>query len=39
MAGTVTDHPVERYNRDARVTERHEGTRQIHTNVVADRLQ
>ncbi|MFB6178475.1 MAG: acyl-CoA dehydrogenase family protein [Halorientalis sp.] len=38
-AGYVTDHPVERYFRDARVTKIYEGTSEIQKNIIADRLQ
>jgi alkylation response protein AidB-like acyl-CoA dehydrogenase len=37
-AGFVTDHPVERYYRDARITKIYEGTSEIQKNIVADRL-
>jgi alkylation response protein AidB-like acyl-CoA dehydrogenase len=38
-AGYVTDHPVERYYRDARVTKIYEGTSEIQKNIIADRLR
>ena len=38
-AGYVTDHPVERYYRDARITKIYEGTSEIQKNIIADRLQ
>ena len=37
-AGYVTDHPVERYYRDARITKIYEGTSEIQKNIVADNL-
>lgn len=37
-AGYVTDHPVERYFRDARITKIYEGTSEIQQNIIADRL-
>ena len=37
-AGYVTDHPVERFFRDARITKIYEGTSEIQKNIVADRL-
>jgi alkylation response protein AidB-like acyl-CoA dehydrogenase len=37
-AGYVTDHPVERFYRDARVTKIYEGTSEIQKNIIADRL-
>ena len=37
-AGYVTDHPVERYYRDARITKIYEGTSEIQKNIIADRL-
>jgi alkylation response protein AidB-like acyl-CoA dehydrogenase len=37
-AGFVTDHPVERYYRDARITKIYEGTSEIQKNIIADRL-
>ncbi|WP_336037062.1 acyl-CoA dehydrogenase family protein [Halobacterium yunchengense] len=37
-AGFVTDHPVERYYRDARITKIYEGTSEIQKNIVADRV-
>ncbi|MFC4551199.1 MULTISPECIES: acyl-CoA dehydrogenase family protein [Halorussus] len=37
-AGYVTDHPVERYYRDARITKIYEGTSEIQKNIVADDL-
>ena len=33
--GYVTDHPVERYYRDARITKTYEGTSEIQKNIVA----
>ncbi|NHN57663.1 MULTISPECIES: acyl-CoA dehydrogenase family protein [Halorussus] len=38
-AGFVTDHPVERYYRDARITKIYEGTSEIQKNIIADNLQ
>jgi alkylation response protein AidB-like acyl-CoA dehydrogenase len=38
-AGYVTDHPVERFFRDARITKIYEGTSEIQKNIIADRLQ
>jgi len=38
-AGYVSDHPVERYYRDARITKIYEGTSEIQKNIIADRLQ
>jgi len=35
-AGFVTDHPVERYYRDARITKIYEGTSEIQKNIIAD---
>jgi alkylation response protein AidB-like acyl-CoA dehydrogenase len=37
-AGFVTDHPVERFYRDARITKIYEGTSEIQKNIVADQL-
>jgi alkylation response protein AidB-like acyl-CoA dehydrogenase len=37
-AGYVTDHPVERFYRDARITKIYEGTSEIQKNIIADRL-
>jgi alkylation response protein AidB-like acyl-CoA dehydrogenase len=37
-AGYVTDHPVERYFRDARITKIYEGTSEIQRGIIADRL-
>ena len=37
-AGYVTDHPVERYYRDARITKIYEGTSEIQKNIIADRV-
>jgi len=37
-AGYVTDHPVERYFRDARITKIYEGTSEIQKNIIADRM-
>ncbi|QLG29354.1 acyl-CoA dehydrogenase family protein [Halorarum halophilum] len=37
-AGYVTDHPVERFFRDARITKIYEGTSEIQKNIVADQL-
>ncbi|MFC4405527.1 acyl-CoA dehydrogenase family protein [Haloarchaeobius iranensis] len=37
-AGFVTDHPVERFYRDARITKIYEGTSEIQKNIIADRL-
>jgi len=37
-AGYTTDHPVEQFYRDAKVTTIYEGTTQIQKNVIADRL-
>jgi acyl-CoA dehydrogenase len=37
-AGYVTDHPVERYYRDARITKIYEGTSEIQKNIISDRL-
>ena len=37
-AGYVTDHPVERYYRDARITKIYEGTSEIQKNIIADKL-
>jgi alkylation response protein AidB-like acyl-CoA dehydrogenase len=37
-AGYVSDHPVERYYRDARITKIYDGTSEIQKNVIADQL-
>jgi alkylation response protein AidB-like acyl-CoA dehydrogenase len=37
-AGYVSDHPVERYYRDARVTKIYDGTSEIQKNIIADHL-
>ncbi|PSP90096.1 acyl-CoA dehydrogenase [Halobacteriales archaeon QS_4_69_34] len=37
-AGYVTDHPAERYYRDARITKIYEGTSEIQKNIIADGL-
>ena len=37
-AGYVTDHPAERFYRDARITKLYEGTSEIQKNIIADRL-
>ncbi|WP_330633014.1 acyl-CoA dehydrogenase family protein [Halocatena halophila] len=37
-AGYVTDHPVERFYRDARITKIYEGTSEIQKNIIADSL-
>lgn len=37
-AGFVTDHPVERYYRDARITKIYDGTSEIQKNVIVDEL-
>jgi alkylation response protein AidB-like acyl-CoA dehydrogenase len=37
-AGYVTDHPAERYYRDARITKIYEGTSEIQKNIIADRI-
>ncbi|MGZ0747700.1 acyl-CoA dehydrogenase family protein [Haloparvum sp. AD34] len=37
-AGFVTDHPVERYYRDARITKIYEGTSEIQKNIIADNI-
>jgi alkylation response protein AidB-like acyl-CoA dehydrogenase len=37
-AGYVTDHPVERYYRDARVTKIYDGTSEIQKNIIAEQL-
>jgi len=37
-AGFVTDHPVERYYRDARITKIYEGTSEIQKNIIADQI-
>jgi alkylation response protein AidB-like acyl-CoA dehydrogenase len=37
-AGYVTDHPVERFFRDARITKIYEGTSEIQKNIISDRL-
>ncbi|WP_122088550.1 acyl-CoA dehydrogenase family protein [Halalkalicoccus subterraneus] len=38
-AGYVTDHPAERYYRDARITKIYEGTSEIQKNIIADQLR
>ena len=38
-AGYVSDHPVERFYRDARITKIYEGTSEIQKNIIADRLK
>jgi alkylation response protein AidB-like acyl-CoA dehydrogenase len=38
-AGYVTDHPVERFYRDARITKIYEGTSEIQKNIIAERIQ
>lgn len=38
-AGYVSDHPVERYYRDARVTKIYDGTSEIQKNIIADHLR
>jgi alkylation response protein AidB-like acyl-CoA dehydrogenase len=37
-AGYVSDHPVERYYRDARITKIYDGTSEIQKNIIADSL-
>jgi len=37
-SGYVSDYPVERYFRDARITKIYEGTNEIHRNIIADQL-
>jgi len=37
-AGYVTDHPAERYYRDARITKIYEGTSEIQKNIIADQI-
>jgi len=37
-AGYVSDHPVERFYRDARITKIYDGTSEIQKNIIADRL-
>jgi alkylation response protein AidB-like acyl-CoA dehydrogenase len=37
-AGYVSDHPVERYYRDARVTKIYDGTSEVQKNIIADHL-
>ncbi|QDX40935.1 acyl-CoA dehydrogenase family protein [Salarchaeum sp. JOR-1] len=37
-AGFVTDHPVERYYRDARITKIYEGTSEIQKNIIAGQI-
>ena len=37
-AGYVSDHPAERFYRDARITKIYEGTSEIQKNIIADRL-
>jgi alkylation response protein AidB-like acyl-CoA dehydrogenase len=37
-AGFVTDHPVERYYRDARITKIYEGTSEIQKNIISDQI-
>jgi len=37
-AGFVSDHPVERYYRDARITKIYEGTSEIQRNIIADQV-
>jgi alkylation response protein AidB-like acyl-CoA dehydrogenase len=37
-AGYVSDHPVERYYRDARITKIYEGTSEIQRNIIADQV-
>lgn len=37
-AGFVTDHPVERFYRDARITKIYEGTSEIQKNIIADQM-
>lgn len=38
-AGFVSDHPVERYYRDARITKIYDGTSEIQKNIIADQLR
>jgi alkylation response protein AidB-like acyl-CoA dehydrogenase len=35
-SGYVSDYPVERYFRDARITKIYEGANEIHKNIIAD---
>ena len=37
-AGYVTDHPAERFYRDARITKIYEGTSEIQKNIISDRV-
>ncbi|QIB74028.1 acyl-CoA dehydrogenase [Halogeometricum borinquense] len=37
-AGFVTDHPAERFYRDARITKIYEGTSEIQKNIIADQI-
>lgn len=37
-SGYVSDYPVERYYRDARITKIYEGTNEIHKNIIADQI-
>lgn len=37
-AGFVSDHPVERFYRDARITKIYEGTSEIQKNIIADQM-
>lgn len=37
-AGYVTDHPVERFYRDARITKIYEGTSEIQKNIISDEI-
>ncbi|MFB6170634.1 MAG: acyl-CoA dehydrogenase family protein [Haloarculaceae archaeon] len=37
-AGYVTDHPVEKFYRDARITKIYDGTSEIQRNIIADQL-
>ena len=37
-AGYVSDHPVERFYRDARITKIYEGTSEIQKNIISDRV-
>jgi alkylation response protein AidB-like acyl-CoA dehydrogenase len=37
-AGYVTDHPAERFYRDARITKIYEGTSEIQKNIISDQL-
>jgi hypothetical protein len=37
-AGFVSDHPVERYYRDARITKIYEGTSEIQRNIISDQV-